>query len=107
MKEFIFSNWKEIVIFVFTFACFLVSLFKKKGKVDPAKEKVISYLPHFIRDAESSIKGAKEKKNFVLTSCINLYKVLTGVNITYDSYVAKEFSDAIEDILDTPQKKGD
>ena len=106
MKEFILSNWKELCIIVLTLACFLVGLFKSKGKTDPACEKVIAYLPHFIRDAEASTTGAEAKKNYVLTHCINLYKILTGVTISLDSYIAKEFSNAIEDILDTPQKKG-
>lgn len=99
--------WSEIIYLVCALAALIISLCKKRGKMDPAIERVIRCLPLFIKDAEVSLgpKCGQFKKQRVLNSALGLYEKLTGIHITCDSYIAEQFCDAIEDILNTPQKK--
>lgn len=109
--EFIFENYQFfLTIFVILVSLF-VNLFRKKVQVsDDTLGRVITILPFLICEVEKSMTAEKcgtSKKARVMDLALDVYKNLTGVDLTYDSFIATKISDAIEDILATPQKKGD
>lgn len=107
--EFFRTYWREILYVICTLLAVICSFHKKGKTFGDAVAEVYRKLPSLILLAEKDV-GAKQgsvKKHLVLTLALQLYKKLTGVELTESSEIAKIFSNAIEDILDTPQKKGD
>ena len=106
--EFLQKYWREILYVVCTLVAVICS-FRKKGKTfGDAVAEVYRKLPALILVAEKDVgpKQGSVKKHLVLSLALQLYKKLTGVELSEGSEIAKIFSNAIEDILDTPQKKG-
>lgn len=109
--EFIIQNYQFFLTIFVLLLTFFVSIFRKKIKVsDDTLGRVITTLPMLICEVEKSMKAEKcgtSKKARVMDLALDVYKHLTGVELTYDSFIANQISNAIEDILATPQKKGD
>ena len=88
--------------------CVLV-LFLKKNKIllkDTAFEKIIVTLPSLIQCAESLFTKGSEKKTYVMSVSFSLLSKLLSLS---PEEVARDYGDrissAIENILETPQKK--
>ena len=109
MKDFILGYYKELIVlgcFFLEFLLSLVALIKKQKKQSPLILDIISSLPKFISSAEKYIgsgNGSK-KKDFVLQCIAGEFKRLTGEDI--DAHTLEVASIFIEEILKTPQKKG-
>lgn len=106
---FIVENHQLIILVlacVLDVVLFLVGVFKKKA--DPSLNSVLSQLPYFILAAEKNFGSGhgEEKKGAVMSCALALYQSLTGVEIKDGSMIHKAISDAIEEILITPRKKG-
>lgn len=93
-----------IMIFVELFS-FLVLLFLRTKKKFPAISIILSKLPFIINHVEKLGKSGNEKKEMVLYIAKKLFQKEAGCDAT--SSVVKYFDEAIEDILSTPQKKGE
>lgn len=85
---------------------FLVGVLRKK-KTTPLGEVIIG-IPSMIKLVEDKFGpgNGESKKETVMYMALALYKQLTGVDITANSYLGKEISSFIERCLETPTKKG-
>ena len=98
MKEFIFANWKELVVMLLALASFLVCLLRKRGKVDPAITTIEERAPELIRLAEEKIglgQGSK-KKELVMAAICDLYLKLTGSSLLVGSVIYKHLDRFVE-----------
>ena len=113
MKDFILENYRLIILcgcaFLQLLWTFILSLIgNKKSKRNEPFYQVIAKLPSIISKVEE-LHGAgngAEKKAIVLSLALSSYKVLTGIELSDDSKIARWIGEAIEEILKTPQKKG-
>lgn len=106
------SDLLRIILFgaevVLSVVVLLFYVFKKTKVVfkDTFYEKVLSVLPSLIQRAESLFKVGSDKKSFVLGVAYALLSELTGESV---ENCAEKYGDrigaAIENILETPQKK--
>lgn len=112
MIDFIVQNWLVIVL-VFASCCevlasIVVIAKTPKNKVLAAFKEIVLKLPQFVNEAESLLVGANKKKMFVVKRCFSVLASYTGFS---DSKIEKlyfdDISKLIEDILSTPQKKGE
>lgn len=102
--DFVCAEWRTIVSIILAFCCILVSLLKNKVKViDSAKEFILDNLPILIKTAEGLFDSGSKKKEFVLSSMMDLlYESFPTIKATaYQAFISK----SIEKILSTPEKK--
>ena len=107
MKDFLLAYWKELAYGFVAVMTLLLTLFRKKGKTNPAVEHVYSQLPSIISHIES-VYGAGHgdvKKAAVLDVCDSLFYKLSGIHLKSSEYFMAKFDKAIEDILSTPSRK--
>lgn len=109
MKTFIVENWYYLALLVIGLFN-IVLAFCKKAKVnltDSAFEQLLVRLPVMIRQAEETGKAGVDKKAAVLTYALTWLSEITGKS---SEVVLKAYSEkvdqAIEEILSTPEKKG-
>ena len=109
MKEFI-AQYGFMILECVLGIISLIVLFLKKTKIiqkDTIFEKLLERLPSIIDKAERLEKPGVQKKAYVLGVCYAFISEFTGKDT---SEVAEEYGDriskVIEDILETPQKKG-
>lgn len=106
---FICEHYKEILYFIGFIIMLIISISKKKVKVVDALISVIyEMLPKFINAAELKVgAGSGEYKKQLVFDSVILY--LTGISdLSRDELVEKYgqvINIAIENILETPQKK--
>lgn len=89
-------------------ACLILYIFKKNKIIlkDTAFEKVLEKLPFLISQAEVAFKDGLQKKTLVLSVAMSLLAAET--DLSFDELSAKygdRLEEAIENILNTPQKK--
>lgn len=108
MKEFLLTNFKEIIIL----ACFLVEMIvlsvaivKKSKKGSSLYSDILSSLPEIVSRVEKTIGAGHgaEKLRLVLDIVSNLVLKETGEKMTQAD--SKFFTSMVEKILDTPEKK--
>lgn len=107
--EFFQENWRFVAGIVLTIAVLLISLLRKKVKInDIGFTSVLNSLPKYILEAESLYPeghGA-EKREMVIAWCVrDLEKFYSDSSVI--TYFLNMLSRAIENILATPTKKGD
>ena len=110
MKEFFVQNWYYIAVLLIAI-CNMILLICKKNKVvqeDSLFTKLLEILPAMIRRAEDTGLDGANKLVFVVDTAISWLADYTGKNTaciraTYQERVIT----AIENILSTPEKKGD
>lgn len=106
--DFIISNWSYISVALVVIANMVIFLIKKKPikVVDSLKEMILQLLPGFIAGAEEIIgsKHGSQKMDMVIEA-VESWFVKNGFEFTpyYRDFVKK----CAENILSTPQKKGD
>ncbi len=117
ISKFLVDNWKlilEVILLIFLVVLFIVK--KKPLKVvDSVKTFVIHALPTFIKQAEdykdvfepSRKLSGEEKMQMVLHDCYSLMVDELGIPKEDLCLYTSWLHDAIEDILTTPQKKGE
>lgn len=105
MKEFVFNNWRFLVVIVLDILAFVFALCKKRIKiVDSMKEYILSILPDSILSAESTFLDGYDKKRLVVNGVLELLKQQfpsLNINNSILSFIDKN----IELILSTPKKK--
>lgn len=105
MKEFLFNNWRFIVVIVLDILVFAFTLCKKRIKVvDSMKEYILSILPDLILSAESTFLNGYDKKKIVVDGVLELLRQQfpsLNINNSILSFIDKN----IELILSTPKKK--
>lgn len=108
MFEFLNANKVELIEICLTFIAILIVIFKKKVKKCPDFEMLLTVLPGYIREAESKYSEGTDKYVYVFNLCIEFLNLLTGDSKqrVIETYTTK-INAAIENILSTPQKKGD
>lgn len=112
--EFLRENWKFLVeILVPILSMLILLIFKKRAKInipDATLSGMFAALPLWIQDAETTIGAGKgdQKLKFVLTQAVNYLAKALGVSTgeILRCYGSQLLID-IENILATPQKKGD
>lgn len=103
------SNYELVILIaacVLDLVLFLFGVFKKKNQ--SPLDVVLKAAPYYIRAAEEFIGPDKglDKKAFVMKYLIKTYKNLTGVDLVEKSVIYEDLDKFVEDILNTPQKKG-
>lgn len=85
---------------------FLVGVFRKK--VNPSVAEVVTKIPYFVSLAEDKFGSGQglKKKEFVVEEACKLYEKMTDIYPNLRSAIRKVFSKAVEEVLETPQKKG-
>ena len=103
---FIKEHWRILTVLVINLVLLIVSLFRKKVKIEDVFKSVLLVLPEYISLAEKNFKEGPEKYSFVFNKCVSLLCTLTHKNsgLIIDEY-ASDINAAIENILSTPQKK--
>lgn len=93
----------ELILGIITLI--VVILKKSQAGISPLSI-VMEELPRFIVAAENTEKEGKEKKLLVMSSAIARLSDLSGLSVKecFEKY-SETLSEAIEDILTTPQKK--
>ena len=110
MIEFLKENWKLILEIVVLLASVIFFVVKKKPLklVDGVKSRIVKFLPAIIKCVEKDSKGKGAEKMAEALSMVHilLYEDfdMNEEDVSqYDQFVI----DRIEDILSTPQKKGE
>ena len=112
MKEFFAENWKFIVYIVFAILGIVITLCKKtkvvSKTVDTPFERVMALLPSLIVEAEKSGMKGESKLNSVVFAALGILQKLCQRDLSFEEI--DDYRDAIikaiEQILETPQKKG-
>lgn len=101
------DHWELLLTLIINIILLIVMICKKKVKVVDVMTTVLSVLPTYIREAESNGGTGEEKFIYVANNAIDLLVELTGSGRTN---VIKKYGvvirNNIENILETPQKKG-
>lgn len=111
VKQFIIENWKLLASALFFLIAFVVGLVrgKKKGYSlsDILMGMLVEQLPHWISLAEAVGGTGEQKKVQVLNNALNYTARALGRKLTEEetSLIIAKSSEAIEKILNTPQKK--
>ena len=89
-----------------TLIVLLVTLLKKKVKINDVFQSVLMVLPEYISLAETMFKDGSSKYSYVFKKCVELLMSLTHQSSqkVIDKYTSM-IDSAIENILSTPQKK--
>lgn len=108
MKDFLIENYKLIILAgscLIELVLFAIAMFKKKRL--PVLAAVLEVLPTLIVKGEGSGLKGQEKKEFVLNLAVSYMASLIGCDEKEINKDGREFlSEKIEEILETPQKKG-
>lgn len=110
MKEFIIQNWFFIIELLVGLVSLIILLLKKTKvlSVDTPFEKLLEKLPELIKKAEILSKEGKVKRSYVLGVAYAYLADLTGKSVEEISGIyCDRILEAIENILETPQKKGE
>jgi hypothetical protein len=111
VKQFIIENWKLLASALLFLIAFVVGLIrgKKKGYSlsDILMGMLVEQLPHWISMAEAVGGTGEQKKVQVLNNALNYTARALGRKLTEEetSLIIAKSSEAIEKILNTPQKK--
>ena len=111
VKQFIIENWKLLASALLFLIAFVVGLVrgKKKGYSlsDILMGMLVEQLPHWISLAEAVGGTGEQKKVQVLNNALNYTSRALGRKLTEEetSLIIAKSSEAIEKILNTPQKK--
>lgn len=114
--QFIIANLQYIVPALISCCFLVVNIIQAiRGRDTSKLKELICRIPEIIRDVETLYEKDREKVSTTTTAAISksIYKKATAESILESVYGAafvkkhiKVIDDAIEDILDTPQKKG-
>lgn len=106
--EFCKNHWQLLVTIGLNLISILILLIKKKVKIVDYLTGLLSILPSYINEAENTGKSGSEKYALVFSKCINYLVEVTGK--TSEKVIwqySKAIDTSIENILSTPEKKGD
>ena len=111
--DFICAYWQMIVYVLSIVLMLVLFIVRKRNKINltntDLKEELLELLPYFIFSVEKMCLPGTEKKEAVIKTsldCVSkwLHRDLTEEeNKTFTQFI----SDAVESILETPQKKGE
>lgn len=106
MKEFIIEHYHELISLVSAVIVILITVFKKKVKIfGSIYEEILRIAPYWIQEVENSeLKGEKKLNECVACIKAQLGTSYPGVNLDFYTKFIKQ---SVENILSTPQKKGD
>ena len=105
--DFLITYWKDILYVFVAIVTILVTLLKKRGKVEPVLSRIYEVIPQAVRTAEA-IYGAgngEAKKKMVMDYLSRAYQKLTGYQLKEKSYVYDGIAQFVEDVLATPERK--
>ena len=105
--DFLFAHKVELIELVVALISLIILICKKKVKIEDVFVGYLLALPGFIREAEIEGLSGDAKYKMVFSRSINYLMCVTGgsleeITIKY----ASRINESIEDILNTPQKKG-
>lgn len=111
MLEFLKTYWREILEVVALIATVIIATVRKKPSsslVSDIKSRLAVLVPALIKQVETPGNG-KEKRDIVVGKCLVAIRGFYGRKLQEDesSYWKQYVSNQIEDVLSTPQKKGD
>lgn len=107
--QFIVDNWQLSLAALLSFISFILALIRKRpaawNLTDYVRLVICQFLPTYIVDAENMHVTGERKKEHVLSQCMKALKsfVKCTDKELESSYLT--FSNALEEILNTPQKK--
>lgn len=95
-----------LVEIVLSLIVILITVLRKKVKINDVFEMVLTVLPGYIREAESKFSVGSEKYSYVFNRCIEHLVLLNGHSKESNiKEYATKIDVAIENILSTPSKK--
>lgn len=104
--SFLKANSVFLIEIALSICVILITLLKKKVKINTIFEMVLTVLPAYIREAENKYKVGTEKYSYVFNRCIDYLVLLTGQSKEKNiQEYASRIDIAIENILSTPAKK--
>lgn len=110
MKEFLVQNWYYLALILIALCNMILLIFKKLKitQVDNIFTKLLEVLPIMIRKAEETGLDGKTKLSFVLDLALDWLKDYTGKErVELRSEYYDRLISCVENILSTPEKKGD
>ena len=109
MLDFLLTYWKIITLVALIVINITINLVKKPKVIDTIIDTINSYVPTAINDAEKAIGpgNGSSKLNYAVNNVLNYLEFrfnLTNIVLQrYKKYIVL----AIENVLTTPQKKGE
>ncbi len=107
--DFIINNWQTAVVVLFSFLFFILQLLFKKKPIlfyDTAKTLILQYAAAVVNKVEN--QGLNDSNQKLNSAIAYLYSI-TSFNLSFEEWckLYKDYATkVIEDILSTPQKKG-
>ena len=109
ISKFLVTNWQPIFSAFLSVVAVIIVLIKKRPTASSLThylEAIVSTLPSLINKAEKTGLTGSRKFTDVLGNCMHLLHKLVKTSEEDDKLAKEYFTDAIEAILSTPQKKG-
>lgn len=107
--QFLVDNWKLIAGGLLALLSLIISIFRKRPKVDSVLgyiEKVIcDEIPSLICYAEKHIQNGEDKKLWVMRQALHILETFIVLDENAKMKARNCFDNAIELYLNTPQKK--
>lgn len=106
MKDFVIQNWYYLTLILIALVNMVLLIFRR-AKVcseDTIFEQLLETLPTMIRSVEDKGLTGEEKKSLVVSMATTW---LNRFNYKITSSIVNRISESIENILSTPEKKGD
>lgn len=109
MLDFLLTYWKLITLVILVVINIVISLIRRPKVIDTIIDTINSYVPIAINDAEKAIGSGNgsSKLNYAVNNVISYldFRFNLGSNVLerYKKYIIV----AIENVLSTPQKKGE
>lgn len=106
--NFILENWKVIVFLLLLLIDVIVAIVTGNKSKSSVLCSLLIKLPEFINAAEKEFKDGRLKYTKVFSLCLTYLASLTGLSETkVCARYQRLIDNAIENILSTPEKKGD
>lgn len=112
MKEivtFLLENWQVVLAAFLAFISFIMALLRKRPNAwslsDYIRLIIAQFLPGYICDAEATGWTGERKREHVLAKCMKALKGFVRCTDKEADSAYEQFKNAIELILNTPQKK--
>lgn len=106
IKDFLIQNWYYLALIVIALVNMLLLIFRRAKAVseDTIFEQLLETLPTMIRSVEDKGLTGEEKKSLVVSMATTW---LNRFNYKITASIVSRIGDCVENILSTPEKKGD
>ena len=109
MLEFLLAYWKLITLVLLIIVNIIINLVRRPKVIDTIIDTINSYVPTAINDAEKAIGSGNgsSKLNYAVNNVISYLEFRFNLSHSVLERYKKYIVVAIENVLSTPQKKGE